>query len=327
MGSDAGPIAEILSHMQQIARDSASTVPIGLDGVIIGYNPADGTVSVVIGSSVAAAELADEPFTQPVVLTGVQLSTHALGTQYGPVGGERVLIVPRESGWQAVLEHGLNDSPGAPAGEHWIAHTPFSVILEKDGELGGYTQFIKFTNDGVDPGDGLGGIARTSSSYIADATAGGWESSLSDTRKLSALESPDGATVKVQDAIDSNPGEITHTTAQGVVQHKMVDGSQPARTVMDGVDGEIAHVVSKVGLGDRFGSLPSSSNVIANTHLDTMISDPTAGLNALRLNDLEKLVAAMISAGVPNAGLILAQLASLVQLPVPDGSPSVRITT
>jgi hypothetical protein len=91
------------------------------DGIIANgsWNPADGTVTVL---KIETASLLPSNTEQPLPLPGVQLLAPVHGMQGGPVGGERVILMRRHSGWLALLEHGKDDSPGAPAGEKWLTH-------------------------------------------------------------------------------------------------------------------------------------------------------------------------------------------------------------
>jgi len=101
-----------------------------LDGVMVpgSWNAKNGTIDVALISSAAYIE---DPSQQLTIISGVQLATTGHGHQTPPDGagwvgpsgdGERVILIPRESGFLAILEHGHDDSPGAPAGESWQLH-------------------------------------------------------------------------------------------------------------------------------------------------------------------------------------------------------------
>lgn len=118
--------SDFWAQVRLIAREEASHFRDGgsvvaEDGIIAdgSYNAKDGTVSVWL---IETASIISNGTEQPLLRQGIQLLTPIHGQQAGPVGGERVILIRRHSGWLAVLEHGKDDSPGAPAGEHWYAH-------------------------------------------------------------------------------------------------------------------------------------------------------------------------------------------------------------
>lgn len=130
--------ADFWSQVRLIVREEAHKASDGgsifaEDGIIAdgSYSPKDGTVSVWMTET---ASLLPSNTEQPLPIQGVQLLTPVHGQQAGPVGGERVILIRRHSGWLAVLEHGEEDSPGAPAGEYHYLH--------KSGS------FYKFKNSG-----------------------------------------------------------------------------------------------------------------------------------------------------------------------------------
>lgn len=117
-----------------------------LEGYVVpgSYDPAEGTIEVLLGDTAAIfTDYGDAPTT--IV---ANMYTGGIGAQYGPVGGERVGIFRTPSGYSALIEHGPDDTPGVPTGEWVIAHR---------NAAGVYDSFVKLTNDGPGNGDGLGG--------------------------------------------------------------------------------------------------------------------------------------------------------------------------
>lgn len=109
------------------------------DGIVANgsWNPADGTISVWMNETSSILVNRTE---QPLPRQGIQLLAPVHGQQAGPIGGERVILIRRHSGWIAVLEHGLDDSPGAPAGESWMT--------QQSGDGGSQKSSIKLKNGG-----------------------------------------------------------------------------------------------------------------------------------------------------------------------------------
>jgi hypothetical protein len=121
-------------------RNAAEQSSAALEGVIVAgsYNAADSTVEVVIGDTYAL----------PGFLDPSQPQATQQGDQYGPVGGERVLLFRTQSGWTAIIEHSDDDSPAVKSGERIIGHR---------NALGQIDASLHLTNDGPIPLDHLGG--------------------------------------------------------------------------------------------------------------------------------------------------------------------------
>jgi hypothetical protein len=108
------------------------------------------------------------------------------------------------------------------------------------------------------------------------------------------------------------------------VAQSLTNASGTFSSTVDGVAGAINHVVPTgggVGLGAAAASLPSTAAALAHVDLNTF----NTSLFTARLNDLTALVTAMIASGVPNAGTVLSNLATLGAIPVPAGSTTVKI--
>jgi hypothetical protein len=121
----------------------------------------------------------------------LNLATMAVGDQYGPIGGERVLIIPTESGPVALMIHGADDSPGAPSGERWITHRNPKTL--------GMDAFVKLTNDGASAGNGKGGIKINAASFFSAVTTGGNELVMDDVGKLFTVQSVSGGALIIND--------------------------------------------------------------------------------------------------------------------------------
>jgi hypothetical protein len=123
--------ASFWERVRHVAREEAHKAPDGgsifaEDGLVAdgSWNPKDGTISVWL---IETASLLPSGTEQPLLLQGVQLATTVAGHQGPPIGNERCVLIRRHTGWLAILEHGTpagtpDDSPGAPAGEHWDVH-------------------------------------------------------------------------------------------------------------------------------------------------------------------------------------------------------------
>lgn len=294
--------------------------PIGLSGRVItgSYRPGDGTHEVIIGDSDAASDLAralgDPEFTQPLVQPRTPVATHDPNDQYGPRGGEAVVILPWEGGWVAkfIADAGTNDAPGpgpcfsvrAPAGERWIFHRNDTGELDSGMQL---------TNDGPAQGDGLGGTVLGHKGALTQAqTVSGHQFRLDDTAQTISATTAGGMTDVFNDVTQA----ITRTAAPGLY------------TIVDGAGNAISHVVPNgggVGIGKLFSEMGSGSGTINNDILSAF----GGNINSANLQTLLNLGAAMVSAGIPNASALLPLIvASLIQnVDVPEGSAIVRVAS
>ncbi len=150
------------------------------EGIILkgSYDPSDGTATVAFGDTIAV--FGDSGDT-PILVPRVPIKTPHVGDQYGPLGDERVKISATQSGYAAEMVHGPNDSPGAPAGERWIAHRRAN---------GTYDTIIKLTNDAASKGDRKGGFSVSGGALIALATAGGLSLTMDDATGLIMIGKP-----------------------------------------------------------------------------------------------------------------------------------------
>ena len=97
------------------------------------YNPKTGEIDVLVLSESTILTSNTE---QPLIRRKIDLVTPVHGHQGGPTGGERVVLIPTDAGFIAVLTHGSDDSPGAPAGESWQGHSTGSAIkMQNSGNI------------------------------------------------------------------------------------------------------------------------------------------------------------------------------------------------
>lgn len=278
----------------------------GLEGVVVAgsYDPGEGTIEVVVGDTDAAFGAGT---TEREIITAT-LATGQIGDQYGPIGGERVVLTLTHSGaYVAKLEHGPDDSPQAPMGERWIAH-------RKPGNGDGppiWDSTLKVTNDGS-PGDGKGGLAWSGGSRHSVQTIDGLQRITED------------ATKQVRDVAGK-----TSTVLDGLAQAITHDAGGGTKTIVDGNGRAIAHVAQRLGLGDLFAKLPQGQAAVVHDDLTALASSVVGDT----LQSLAKQMAsAMGAAGIPNAAAFLAIVSAAgwvtghVTAPtVPSGSSKVRI--
>lgn len=166
--------------------------PISIEGVVVAgsYNPANNSIQVTMGHTVAAAAFTT-PSGQPIFPTVVtaQLDTSGFGRQYGPVGGEQVVLTQCGTQYLATLEQNSLDSPGVPSGETWEMHyAPGTTTTNA---------FWKLTNDGASMGDGLGGYQVLGGSLVSFTTAGGLEFTLNDTTETITIQASSGLAITI----------------------------------------------------------------------------------------------------------------------------------
>ncbi len=295
----------LLSIVSAQRNDPGSGAPGAvLEGVVMAgsWNPAEGTVQVLVGDTALAAALPDSYDSAMVVTATIQ--TPQIGDQYGPVGGERAILHEAQGSWVATFEHGPDDTPNAPSGERWIVHRNASGVADA---------YLKLTNSGPTNGDGLGGtLVGGNGALTAATTKSGHSVALNDTARTITTTTAGG----LKGLLDDVTQQISH-----------IAGS--ASTVIDGVANTISHIAGTVGVGDTFTSQPATQAPIANGDLSTFENS----LHTQRLSDLENLATA-VSEGLAQASpavtlpaaTIIGLIASLAHISVPSGSGTVRVT-
>jgi hypothetical protein len=275
------------------------------------WDPKDGTATVVLSDTILP--VAPD---QMVTLTRVPIVSPHTGDQYGPIGDERVLVHRTQSGWSAKMIHDPFDSIGPPSGERWIFH--------RNPTTGTADLKVKMTNDGSVPGSGSGGLTETGASYYKRTTPAGNSDTFDDAPATKGItrESSSGHFLDFDDVagqlhvrLQSSGGHYTIYDDVGrAIKHVTAGG---LTTLANDLTAEISHIAPHIGLGDIVGNLDASAHAALNhAHLTTFENSAWSK----RLDDLTKFAAAMVAAAVPNAGAVLAQLATLIHVPVPNGS-------
>lgn len=238
------------------AHDGGSVY--GEDGIIANgsWNPQSGTVDVW---KVETASILTDGTEQPLRYQGVQLATTVNGHQGPPVGGERVILLRRHSGWLAILEHGQDDSPKAPAGEHWYVHP-------KTGS------FQKFENNGniAVSAEAQHSIAAASSTQ----TITGSEAHTAQTWSASASTSASVTAPSVQ--IGPSGGPYLQTGGSGAGGSNALVRAFELNAVVTAINSLIALFNAHVHSGVQGGG----GNSGAPTSTDSPISPATGATNA-----------------------------------------------
>jgi hypothetical protein len=297
------------------------TVPIGIAAHVTpgNYTPEDGTMVAQIDDADAAYQLAvalgDDPqYTWPLSHPRVSVMSSDPNDQYGPRGGEPVMLIPTQRGYVAkfIPDAAGGVAPGngpffsvqAPAGERWITHRNADGTIDSG---------VQLTNDGPTEGDGLGGTTVGYQGALTQSvTKAGNSVALNDTEQTIATTTAGGMT------------DVFDDVAQTIKRMAAAD----LYTIVDAAGNAISHVVPTgggVGLGALFSGLPSTAGAINNAILTTFGSN----INSANLQTLINLAHAMVTAGIPNAGsLIPLIVASLIQnVSVPAGSSIVRVAS
>jgi hypothetical protein len=126
---------------------------------------------------------------------------------------------------------------------------------------------------------------------------------------------PKGSSVTTT-ADGATPGDGVGAVKSTGAGYHQIGTSTGQITIHNSATGEIAHLASSVNIGALKSAMTSVNAVIAQFHLNEF----EGNLWSKRLDDLEKFAAAMIAAGVPNASAVLGELATLIHVPVPNGS-------
>jgi hypothetical protein len=105
--------------------------PVAIEGILASgsYNPQNSSAMSIRGDTFASTS-AEEQLTH----RNISIATAAHGDQYGPVGDERTILIPTQSGYVMLFEHGEDDSPGAPSGWRYI-NVPYGFRLKTTNGL------------------------------------------------------------------------------------------------------------------------------------------------------------------------------------------------
>jgi hypothetical protein len=129
---DVETIQAICSQM--LAQRSA---PIGRDCVTVSgsYDPKDGTAQAIFGDTYA---IIGDDGDSGIAYPRVPIATTQVGDQDGPMGNERCVLIPTQSGFIKLFHHGPDDSPAAPSGQRWFTNRKVFKLVT----LGGHTLIL-----------------------------------------------------------------------------------------------------------------------------------------------------------------------------------------
>lgn len=255
-------------------------------------------------------------------LTGwLPIGSTFVGTGYGmqfppPDEGMQALIVYVDhqgfSPVAAILMYNSIDTPPFPDGRTF-------GWKDKQGNK------ITTTLDGPVPGDGVGGVKIQAVAYIEISTTGGNSIIIDDNAGTITIETVTGNVF----TLDDDP-KITLQTAGGQIVEandalKTLKLTTPGglHTIMNDTEKTISHVLpagGAVGIGALAETLPTVQQLMAHADIAQFQVDLKSG----RLDDLTKFATAMIAAGVPSAGAVLGELATLIDIPVAVGSNAIK---
>jgi hypothetical protein len=199
-------LGNLFAAINTINQPSQGARNIFLEGIIVAgsYKPDLATVQVTLGHTYAAASY---PNAGPPVVVTASLATIGYGDQYGPVGGERALVIKAGTHWIALLEFGTDDSPNVPSGERWITHRkPARSANDANyGTNGEYTpspvnSYTKWTNDGSSVGDNKGGWKTLVGETGVIQTSGGITITIDDAANQAKITMPGGLTIIADNA-------------------------------------------------------------------------------------------------------------------------------
>lgn len=332
--------------MNAINKKSQGEENIFIEGVIIAgsYLPSNGTAQVLLAHTYMAAGYNDG--TQPVIVRAT-LATIGYGDQYGPVGGERCLVIRAGTHWVALIEFGPDDSPGVPAGERWIVHRQPSTAESDYSANGTYTPgpinaYTKYSNDGSTAGGNKGGVTslvgETGTTHTANGhldqmddktqtitrtSAGGHTVTLNDAVKTVVMKSANGLLHEFSDVtqqITHAAGTATHTldAAASKITHQVTNALGPLQHTIDGVANQIQHEVSAVtgpvktivdGAGNAISHVVPSGGAVGLGSLASSLS--SSATNAVVANShLGTLTTSINSMSSANMATLLGSLVS-----------------
>jgi len=317
--------------MPKVADMLRQHAPHARDGFIVAgtYDRADGTASVCIANTMAVhTDRGDGP----VVVGRVPIYATHVGDQFGVIGDERVVLLPTESGYLALIRHGPDDSPQAPAGERWIGH--------RNPATGATDVSLKLLNDGA-ANDGKGGFSAVGGSQHSMQTTGGASRVTSDAAQtITDTSGPASTTLDAvhqtiahvvgpaSATLDAAHQTIAHTVGSATAKLDAIAQSithqvQGVRTIVDGAGNAIHHIAPSIGLGDFAQNLPSTQAALPQAALTQFESN----MHGNQLTREGQQIAAAITAGIPNATRWAAALAllQLAHVGVPNGSSVVKV--
>lgn len=238
----------------------------------------------------------DEPIETGFLQIGTPFNGPGYGAQFPPASGAQALI------------HFL-DADGIYPVSAVFTFNDIEAVPFPDGKTWGHKDplgsSVTTTVDGATEGDGVGAARIFGKAYSATSTTSGHSFTQDDIAQQVKMASAAGFHTLYDDA-----GRVlSHVTPGGLIHH------------MGDLTNEISTIAPHVGIGDLVANLPADAAALNQSHLTSFENN----MFTKRLDDLTKFATAMIAAGVPNAGAVLAQLATLLHIPVPDGSIVAKI--
>jgi hypothetical protein len=327
------------------------SAPIGTAAHVVpgSYREGDGTVEASVDNADAAYQLAaalgDEDTTQWLAHVRVPLVVTDPNDQYGPRGGEPLLLHPTERGRcaQFVADAVAGEAVGAgpyytvkaPAGERHILHRNADGAIDSG---------VQLTNDGPTSGDGLGGtLLGNKGALTAAQTESGHEVSLNDTTQQIKVATAGGALganplIAIFDDVEQT---ITHAVSPTLLSKlDLPNGlattqvSSAVKTIWDSAGNAISHVVpggsgGVVALGDLAANLTSGSKGAINNDILTTFG---SNINNFGLANLISYAQLLKTVGAITSAQLTAMLAQLVlswvtNVVVPAGSAIVKIAS
>lgn len=246
-------------------------------------------------------DTSNDPSGNTLVETGfIQIATLANGPGYG------AQFVPPQDGQALIFFADMNNI--MPVGALFLFNDMEQAPFP-DGKTNGFMDkngsSHTTTDDGPTAGDNAGGARTVGAKYTSYSTKGGHSFTQDDVARAVKSTSAGGFYTLYDDA-----GRVlSHVTPGGLL------------TIASDVTAEIAHIAPNIALGQRLAAMLPANAAARKQDLDAL----AASVNSLRRDDLVKFAAAMVAAAVPNAGAVIAQLATLVGITVPAGSSGVMI--
>jgi hypothetical protein len=288
-----GSVQEFFQVMRRNAAQGMATQSFAALGEVSEYDPTEHSARFVLPMYL-------DNDGQPIETAKIPLGSPFTGVGTG-------IQFPIKNGAQALLIF-ADERRMLPVAATFLyngVETPPFVDGKSSGWIDDHGNTVKSTQDGATAGDGAGGVKINAKGYVEHTTSGGHSTTMDDVSNKITTQVSGGGVKTVLDKIAQT------------LQH--ICGS--VKTIVDGANNQISHIAPSIGLGDIPANLASNRAAIVSDDIHTVLTE----LDSHRRDDLLKLVTAMITSGVPNAGTVAANLASLLPSTVPSGSTVVKI--
>jgi|SRR6185312_10666908 len=239
--------------------------PVGVDGTVIGgsWDPATGTALVIRADT---ASIIPNGYDQAAYATRVPIHTASYCQQYGVVGNERVVLYETQSGPAAILKFDSDDSIGAPAGEHWVAHR---------SAAGSFDVTSKWGTDGAATGDGLGSLKHVGGAVHLTQTKNGLSTRHDDTTQ----QIKHTAAAGLYTLLDAAGNAISHVgnVAVGDLYSNLTSATNAAARATDFVAYETSRQNANLQDVIKNAQLLNTVGAITGAQLTTMLAALVAG--------------------------------------------------